>query len=325
MVIIGLSKNNKGKKRLFHYDAGKIIEENPKYISPYLVGSTEYLPIVMETTKSLNGLPEMKMGSKPIDHQRYIFTDEEKKEFLSKEPNAKSLLRPYVGAWGFLRGKNRWILKLHDVEPKELRNLPETKKRIAEVKAFRLKSKDKGTRKLGETPRRYHLNVIPTKPFLVIPIHTSEKREYIPFGYLKPPFIPSNAILVIENASLELFGLLISKMHMVWIRLVGGRIKTDLRYSEGVVYNTFPIPKAGYDSLKQFADDILKIRAKYPKSALIDLYDSDVMPTDLKKAHLSLDRALEKLYRKKPFDSDNERAEFLLSKYKEMTDETSNS
>jgi len=318
VVIIGLSKSNKNKKRLFHYDAKKIIEENPKYISPYLIGSNEYLPIVKETPKLLNGLPKIVMGSKPIDDGHYIFTDNEKSEFLVNEPAAESLFRPFVNGKEFLNNKSRWILKLHDVNPTELRNLPEIKKRMAAVKSFRLKSKSAGTRKLAETPRRYHLNVIPTKPFLVVPATTSERREYIPMGHLNPPIIPSNAIMVVENASLGLFGLLISKMHMAWVRVVGGKLKKDLRYSAGMVYNTFPVPKTGYDSLNQYAQKILDIRTNYDDSSLADLYDPDVMPSDLKKAHRSLDRAVEKLYRKKPFDSDHERIEYLLSKYKEM-------
>jgi len=319
VVILGLAKNNQNK-RLFHYDTEKIVEENPKYILPYLIGSTEHLPIVKETSKSLNGLPQMKMGSKPIDGGHYIFSDDEKNEFLAIEPNAKSLLRPFVGAKDFLNNDYRWILTLHDVEPKELRNLPETRKRMAAVRSFRLESKSAGTRELAETPRRYHLNVIPIEPFLVVPAHTSEKRDYIPIGYLKPPIIPSNAILVVEDASLELFGLLISKMHMAWVKVICGRLKTDFRYSAGVVYHTFPIPKAGYDTLKQYAEKILDIRANYADQTLADLYDPDTMPSDLKKAHNNLDRAVEKLYRKKPFDSDHERIEYLLSEYEEMVE-----
>jgi len=172
--------------------------------------------------------------------------------------------------------------------------------------------------KQAETPRLFQINVIPTKPFLLIPRHTSEKREYVPMGYLKPPFIPSDATMIVDNASLGLFGLLISKMHMIWVRVVGGKLEGRLRYSAGMVYNTFPIPETGYDSLEKFAERILEIRAKYTDSTLADLYDQDTMPSDLKKAHLNLDHAVEKLYRKKPFDSDHERIEFLLYKYKEM-------
>ena len=318
VIVLGLSKNYKNKKRLFFIENKQTVEENPIYISPYLIGATKQLPIIKETSKSLNGLPPMKMGSKPIDNGNYIFTENEKIDFLSKEPKAESFFRPFVNAKEFMNNTHRWILKLHEIEPNELKNLPEIKKRMALVKSFRLQSKSKGTRDLAETPTRYHLNVIPTVSFLVFPAVGSIRREYLPLGYLKPPIIPSNATLIVENATLELFGLLISKIHIIWASIVGGRLKQDIRYSAGMIYNTFPLPDTNYGILKPYAQKILDIRENYKKSTLSDLYDPITMPPDLKKAHLSLDRAVEKLYQKKPFESDQERIEFLLSKYEEM-------
>jgi type I restriction-modification system DNA methylase subunit len=318
VIILGLSKINKSEKRLFYCETEIEQEENPKFISPYLIGSHKELSIVKETSKPLNGLTQIVMGSQPIDNGNYIFTDLEREEFLIKEPNAKNYLKPFVGARDFLNGNSRWILKLHDVKPQELQKLPEIKKRIAAVKLFRSESKRVGTKRLAETPVLYQLNVMPTKPFLIIPAHSSERREYIPIGFVEPPIIPSNATLIIEDANPELFGLLISKMHMIWVRLVGGKIKTDLRYSAGMIYNTFPIPDTNCDNLKPLAQKILDIRKHFKDSSLADLYDPDTMPPDLKKAHLRLDREVEKLYRKKPFVSDQERIEFLLSKYDEM-------
>ena len=319
VVIIGLGKNIK-KKRLFGYNEnGNVVEDNPKYISPYLRGDLEYLPVVHETSKPLNGLSKIKMGSKSIDGGNYIFTDEERIEFLKKEPNAKSFLRPFVSAYDFLRGSHRWILVLHDIKPNELMRLPEIKKRVELVKAYRSKSTDAGTRKLAERPLQYHLNVIPSKPFLMIPRVSSERRKYVPLGYLLPPNIPSDASMIIENASLELFGLLISGMHMVWLRIVGGKLESRFRYSAGMVYNTFPVPEGKVDTLESHAQKILDIRKKYPDSTLVDLYDPTSMPLDLKKAHQSLDKVVEKLYRKESFESDEERIEYLLKEYQKMT------
>ena len=318
VIVLGLSKNHKNKKRLFYPEIEKTIEENPNYISPYLIGSAEQLPIVKETSKSLNGLPRMRMGSKPIDKGHYIFTENEKTDFLSKEPNAKSFFRPFVNAKDFMNNTCRWILKLHEIKPNELKNLPEIKKRVALVKSFRLQSKSKGTRKLAETPTRYHLNVIPTKPFLVFPRYGSIRREYLTLGYLNPPSIPSDQTLIVEDGGLELFGLLISKMHMIWAGVVGGRLKNDIRYSAGIIYNTFPLPDTNYDSLTPYAKKILDVREHYKDSTMADLYDPDMMPSDLKKAHLSLDHAVEKLYRKEPFQSDHERIECLLEMYRNM-------
>ena len=209
-------------------------------------------------------------------------------------------------------------LDLHDIEPNVLQNLPETKKRINLVKLLRSKSKRGSTKKLADTPTLWQINLIPKKPFLVFPRHSSEKYVYVPIGYLEPPCIPGDAILIIENTPMELFGLLTSKMHMIWIKTIGGKLETRYRYSKGVIYNTFPLPDTNYDGLKSYAQKILDIRENHTDSTLANLYDPDTMPSDLMKAHLKLDFAVEKLYRKKPFESDQERIEFLLSKYEEM-------
>jgi len=318
VIIVGLSKKNELKKRLFHEEDKTIIEENPKYISPYLIGSDEELPIVTETSNAINKLPKMIMGSQPIDDGNYIFSDEEKNEFLKKEPDAILFFRPFVNGKEFLNNKSRWILALQKTQPKELKNKPETIKRINAVKSFREKSKRVGTKKLAETPTLYQLNVIPDKPFLVIPATTSEKRKYIPIGYMNPPIIPSNALMIVENANLGLLGLLMSKMHMLWIRTVGGKLETRLRYSAGMVYNTFPLPNSELNNLEKHVQKILDIREKYKDSTLADLYDPNIMPPELMKSHISLDNEVEKLYSKNSFESDNKRIEFLLTKYKIM-------
>ena len=324
VIIIGLTRND-DRKRLFHYDDnGNLIEINPECISPYLIETSKTLPIVMETSKPLNGFQKMKMGSKPIDGGNYIFTSDEKEKFLAEEPNAKDFFRPYVNADEFLNGNMRSILALHNIEPHELRRLPRVMKRVNLVRLFRKKSIDKGTKKLADNPTSYHLNVIPTSTFLIIPRVTSEKREYVPIGFLEPPIIPSSATMVIENASLDMFGLLTSKMHMIWLRTVGGKLKFDLRYSKGIVYNTFPIPTDWSEKSKTlwpYAQSILDARKSHPESTLADLYDPTAMPTDLKNAHQKLDKAVEKLYRKKPFESDSKRQEFLLEEYQKMIDD----
>ncbi len=321
VVILGLSKKNKKEKRLFHMENKITIEEKYPFISPYLIGSKKYLPVVKENSNPINGLPKIVMGTKPVDGGNYIFSKIDKEKFLEIEPNATPFLKPFVGAKELLHGNMRSILSLQQIKPNELKKLPEVMKRVNAVKLFRLKSSKEATRKLAETPTLYECGIIPTNPFLLIPETSSERREYIPMAYMKPPTIPSNATRIIPNASVELFGLLTSKMHMVWVKIIGGRLETRFRYSVDVIYNTFPIPEDSLDSLKPFAQKILEIRENYPDSTLADLYDPDAMPPDLKKAHLSLDCAVEKLYRSKPFESDQERIEFLLPKYDEMIGE----
>ena len=159
-------------------------------------------------------------------------------------------------------------------------------------------------------------------PFLVVPEVSSERREYTPIGWLKPPTIPSNLVRIIENASIPLFGLLTSAMHMSWLRHIGGRLKSDYRYSIGLVYNTFPLPPASKAQLAKLrgslAKAVLDARAAHPSASLADLYDPDLMPANLRKAHQALDRAVDKLYRRTGFSSDRERTEYLFGLYEKI-------
>ena len=315
VVIIGMSKKGRSRTRRLFYDE---YEERPKHISPYLIGMNAETPIVQKNSKSLNGLPKMVMGSKPIDDGNYIFTDAEKNAFLKTEPYAGKYMRQYVGADEYINGEYRHILALHDVEPSEWKHMQATKKRVEKVKAFRKASRAPSTRDLAETPTLYHLNVLPTKPYLLIPSTSSERRQYVPIGYLEPPIIPNNLTLIVENAELGLFGLLTSNMHMVWLRNAGGRLTMRLRYSKGIVYNTFPVPDKPLDVLEPYAQAVLDARAKHPDSMLADLYDPNTMPPNLRKGHRALDRKVDRMYRKGGFSNDEERFEFLLEKYSKM-------
>ena len=316
VVIIGLGRGRE-RRRLFYVDGNVVLEENPRMITPYLYGS-ERARVVHKTPHILNGLPEMVMGSKPIDGGHYIFTDTERAELLRAEPDAEPYMRPYVDAKRFIQGGRRWILALHGMEPNVLTRMPYTASRVKAVKEYRLASRSVPTRDLAETPTRYHLNVLPDKPFLVIPRVSSESRKYVPIGYLEPPAIPSDATMVVQDASLGLFGLLTSYMHMVWLDYVGGRLETRYRYSAGMVYNTFPVPDSPLGSLVPYAQAILDARAAHPDSTLADLYGPVTMPPDLVRAHHVLDRRVDRLYRREPFGSDDERIEFLLDRYEDM-------
>ena len=306
VVIIGLAKQNKIVKRRLYHDE---LETNPSYISPSLSEIDKDIPIVKNSTVPLNGLPRMVMGSKPIDGGNYIFTDEEKVEFLKTEPLAKSLIKQYMGAKEFINDVRRWILDLRNTEPHVLRSMPEVLKRVELVRMHRAKSSADTTQDLS--PTRFHLNVTPTKPFLAIAGISSEKRKYIPIGYLDSSIIPSNRLYVIKNTSMGLFGLIISRMHMAWLDGIGGKLETRFSYSIGMVYNTFPVPAADLDTLEPYARKIIKARENHAESTLADLYDERAMPDDLKKAHEALDKAVDKLYRPEPFKSNKERLEFF--------------
>lgn len=325
VVIIGLAgaKAMPKDRRLFSYDDinGEPSESLHSVLSPYLFdasGLADPHLAVKEASRPINGLPKMIIGSKPIDGGHYIFNAEEKQKFLGKEPGAAPLLRPYIGAQEFLNSGDRWILVLHNASPSLLATLPMVKDRIAKVRATRLASKSKPTQILAATPTQYHVNVLPNTPFLVIPEVNSNRREYVPIGWLEPPTIPSNLVRIIENASKPLFALLISAMHMVWLHHIGGRLASSYRYSIGLVYNTFPMPpvsKARLEKLEPFAQAILDARRAWPDSTLAELYDPDLMPPELRQAHQRLDRVVDTLYRNQGFVFDRERVEHLLALY----------
>ena len=204
--------------------------------------------------------------------------------------------------------------------PNVLAGMPSVRERIARVREFRSRSKRKQTLQLAHYPTRYNVEVIPTTPFLVIPKVSSERREYVPVGWLKPPTIPSDLIFVLQNATLTDFALLTSAMHMAWLRHIGGRLKSDYRYSIGLVYNSFPMPAANTDvsKLEPLAQAVLDARADYPDATLADLYDPDLMPPVLRRVHHAIDLVVDRLYRRTGFESERERAEHLFMLYEKM-------
>ena len=313
-------------RRLFSYDdlKGEPHESRHAALSPYLFdagGLADPHVVVRETARPINGLPKLVIGSKPIDGGHYIFDAGEREAFLREEPGAEPLLRPFVGSREFLQGGRRWILHLADVPPNVLRTLPKVQTRIAAVRAYRQASKSRPTQALAETPTLYHVNVIPAAPFLIVPEVSSERRAYIPIAWMAPPVIPSSLVRIVENASKPLFGLLTSAMHMAWLRHIGGRLESRYRYSIGLVYNTFPPPPvdaARLAKLEPLAQAILDARAAHPTATLADLYDPDVMPPNLRKAHAALDRAVDRLYRPQGFTTERERVEHLLSRYEKL-------
>ncbi len=174
---------------------------------------------------------------------------------------------------------------------------------------------------MADTPTLFQINLIPTAPFLVIPEVSSERREYVPIGWLEPPVVPSNLVRVLEGAAKPTFAILTSAMHMAWLRHIGGRLESRYRYSIGLVYNTFPLPpvaKADLEALTPHADAVLEARANHPAATPADLYDPDLMPPDLRHAHRQLDRAIDRLYRRAAFASERERVEHLFTLYERL-------
>ena len=327
VVILGLDRraNARNEKRLFSYPDlnGDPEETRHATLSPYLFdagGLSDPHITVREESESLNGMGKLITGSKPIDGGHYIFGIAERTAFLETEPDAAPLLRPFIGAREYLRGGGRWILALHDASPDVLSRLPRVRERITAVRAYRQASKSKPTLELAKTPTLYHVNVLPTAPFLVIPQVSSERREYVPIGWLEPPIIPSDKLRLFPNATLADFALLTSTIHMAWMRTVTGRLESRYMYSVGVVYNTFPTPPEGADmsKLEPLAQAVLDARAAHPSATLAELYDPDLMPPNLRRAHQALDRTVDRLYRPGGFASERERIEHLFMLYEKM-------
>ena len=328
VVVVGLEKNTAQarSRRLFSYakvDA-EPHESSHRALSAYLFGADSLRNpriVVREEPRPLNGMPPLIIGSKPIDGGHYIFTRGERDAFLEDEPGAAPFLRPFVGSREFLNGGERWILALQEAPPEVLRHLPKVRERVAAVRAYRELSPSESTRELAHTPTQYHVNVLPTEGYLAIPETSSGRRDYVPIDWLEPPVVPSNAIKVLRDATMGDFALLTSAMHMSWLRHIGGRLKSDYRYSVGLVYNTFPLPPGGRRSLvglEPLAEAVLAARADHAGASLSDLYDAEFTPPALRKAHQRLDRAVDRLYRPTPFASNRERAEHLLGRYEQL-------
>ncbi len=329
VVIIGLTRreHEPEEKRLFDYDDvnGDPRESRHKSLSPYLFDASSLGDrhlVVERARKSLKGKPLICVGSKPVDGGHYIFDRDQRDAFLAIEPEAADILRPFIGGREHINGAQRWILYPDGISAQSLRQLPQVRQRIARVRQYRESEGGPLGLQLATTPTRYHVTVVPERPFLAMAEVSSERRTYVPIGWLEPPSIPSNKLLVVQDASLSLFGLMTSAMHMAWLTFIGGRMKSDFSYSPGLVYNTFPWPDLTDDDegrLDVLAQAVLDSRAHHAGATLADLYDPNVMPADLRKAHRALDLAVDRLYRKSPFDSDRERVEHLFALYEKMT------
>jgi len=328
VVIVGLAHRDHepAEKRLFSYPniKGDPVESQHVALSAYLFdarGVANRHLVINRESRSLSDAPRICVGTKPVDGGHYLFDASERDAFIAQEPDAAKAMRPFLGGYEFINGHGRWILHTPDLSPAELRQMPKVREKIAAVREFRLTGAGKLAKQLAEMPTAYHVTVIPNAPFLVLPEVSSERREYVPIGWIQPPTIPSNQLLVIVDAQLWQFAILTSRAHMAWLGYIGGRLKSDFRYSSGLVYNTFPWPDASpaqREKVEALAQAVLDARAAYPTSSLADLYDPDTMPADLRKAHAALDTAVDRLYRPAPFASDRDRVEHLFGRYEAL-------
>jgi hypothetical protein len=294
-VIVGFSNFNRNHKVIFKDSETKITVSN---ISPYLFeGENTFVTAQKEV---LCDVPKMNFGNQPRDGGHFVINEDERNEILKKEPDLEKYLHLYIGAEEFIKNKKRWCLWLKNATPAEMRKSKILTQKVEAVREFRLSSSAKTTNGYAKVP---HLFAQITQPddvdYLIVPSVSSERRQYIPIGFLSSKAISSNAVQIIPNATLFHFGILTSSVHMAWMRTVAGRLKSDYRYSKEIVYNTFPwcIPSEKQKAkIEQTAQSILDARAKYPESSLADLYDETFMPIELRKAHQSNDRAVMEAY-----------------------------
>ena len=316
-VIIGFSAMQKERKRRL-YDGDEVTFVSN--INPYLVDG----PNVLVTTrkKPVSIVPEIVKGSIPVDGGNLIIEAEDFNEFVSKEPAAKLYIKKFVGAREFLHNEPRYCLWLIGVSPAELSKMPQVKERVRLTREFRLASSKEATRKYADYPTRFMEVRQPQTNYIIVPSHSSEGRTYIPMGFMSPEVISSNANLMIPDASLYHFGVLESIVHMAWMRVVCGRIKSDYRYSNDIVYNNFPWPQsnnAQKDKIEKAAQSILDARALYPDSSLADLYDETLMPPELRRAHRANDAAVLEAYGFSKDATESDIVARLFRMYQELT------
>ncbi|MBO1054064.1 MAG: class I SAM-dependent DNA methyltransferase [Dolichospermum sp. DET73] len=321
-VIIGFGLEDIENKRVFDYVniKGEPTERKVKNINPYLTEGNDL--IILKRNQPICNIPEMLKGSQPTDGGNLLMTEEEKVEYVIQEPSGEKFIKPFISADEFINGKKRWCFWLKDIQPNELKKLPLLSDRVSKVRKMRLSSTKQSTVKWAYFPTLFTENRQPNTDYLLVPRVSSENRKYIPIGFFESSVIASDSCITIPNATLYLFGILTSEMHMTWMKYVCGRLESRFRYSNTIVYNNYPFPENVNDKQKQkveiAAQAVLDTRAKYPESSLADLYDPLTMPPDLVKAHQILDKAVDLCYRPQPFVNELNRIEFLFNLYEAL-------
>lgn len=324
VVIIGFANFDCDKKIIFQYDQlrGEPLQIPAKNINPYIFDGKDIF--ISNRAEPINNVPRMIWGNKPTDGGNFLFeNDQEKDDFLKKEPNAEKWIRPFMSGSDFIHNHKRWCLWLKDVSPNELTDLKEVLKRVEKVKEVRLASKAEATKKKASIPTLFAQISQPTTTYIAIPEVSTERRKYIPIAFVHPDIIASNKIQLIPNATVFQFGILTSEMHMTWMRYTCGRMKSDFSYSNTIVYNNFPWPEnqtnKQKEAVEKAAQAVLDARTQFPNSSLADLYDPNTMPPALVKAHQQLDKAVDLCYRPQPFINETKRIEFLFELYDKYT------
>jgi len=323
VVIIGFSNFDISEKLIYEYEdiKGEPQELKAKNINPYLVEGKDLN--IFKRRQPICNVPEISFGSMPNDGGYLLLSDNEKNNLLKIEPEAEPYIKPLLSAYEYLNGQRRWCLWLVNANPADLRKLSEVSNKVENVRKIREGSTREATKKLSIYPTLFGENRQPDSDYILIPRHSSENRRYIPFGFFDKSYIASDSCLFVTNSNFYHFGVLSSIMHMTWNKYTCGRIKSDFRYSNEMVYNNYPWPETPSDKQKETiekaAQKVLDTRAEFPNSNLADLYDPLYMPPSLVKAHNELDKAVDLAYRPQPFINETKRIEFLFELYDKYT------
>lgn len=320
VAIIGVGNKNNTQKLLFNEQENKAYKVDT--INPYLSAADNV--IVAKTYNIPQGLPKAEFGCMPYDNGHLLLSESEKNSLLEKYPKSDIFIKRIMGSQEFLNDIRRYCLWIDDDKREEAENIPPLRERIAATKDFRLNESKDGASLANRSHqfREHYVINGDSKGKVIIPSVSSERRIYIPIGYVDKDTVISNLAFAVYGAEKWLFALLTSKMHNLWVRTVGGRLKTDYRYSATLCYNTFPFPKlttADKEELERLAQNILNIRDENFDMTLGEMYNPESMPEELREAHHQLDLAVERIYRPEPFTSDEERLEHLFKLYAKMT------
>lgn len=315
-VIISLRKVSNKKKYIFD---GLLRSEVP-HINGYLAGSDDVF--IENRSKSISGLPKISLGSSPYENGNLLLSPQEKEKLISEHPEASQFIKRFVGSAEFVRSIEKYCIWIEKTDLDKAMQIPLIALRIEAVRDFRLKSKRRKTIETAATPYEFTENRHNNARSIIIPIVTSERREYLPVGYLDSDSVIPNSARAIYDPEPYIFSILASRMHTTWLRAIGGKLKTDFRYS-ALVYNTFPIRALlnhEKQELTRLARDVLFARENHSEQTFAALYEPDKMPTDLREAHNNLDLAIDRLYRPKPYNNDEERLADLFDLYEQMTE-----
>ena len=315
-IIIGIQNYKYASNAIIYSESSKIIVNN---INPYLIPGEN--TIVKNRQSSISLFPSIIRGCMPYDGGNLILTSVDVNDLVGQFPNTNKYIKKLIGSADFINGNVRYCLWIPDNELETALLCPIIQKRVNKTREMRLSSPDSGARKLALKPHQFREFNECDNNTLIIPSTSSERREYIPMGFADTNTVITNSNYSVSNATLTLFGIVTSKMQMIWMKAIGGRLKSDYRYTS-LVYNTFPFPEISEEKKKEIeeaAEEVLCVRAEHSEKTLAEMYDPDKMPADLRAAHHTLDLIVESCYRKEPFTSDEERLEHLFKLYEKMT------